>query len=45
MMKDSRDGGNQIEYEAEDPEIRRIFEAELSRAGAQNRMGEYFKRA
>jgi quercetin dioxygenase-like cupin family protein len=45
MMKDSRDGGNQIEYEAEDPEIRGIFEQELSRAGAQSRMGEYFKRA
>jgi hypothetical protein len=43
MMKDSREGGNQIEYEAEDPEIRRMFEEELSRAGAQSRMDEYFK--
>lgn len=30
---DTREGGRQIEYENEDPEIRRIFEAELAKEG------------
>ena len=32
------DGGNQLEYEAEDPEIHRLFEAELAANGATCRM-------
>jgi len=35
-----KDGGNQIEYPDEDPEIHRIFEEELSRSGATCRMKE-----
>ena len=45
MLKDRREGGNQIEYEDEDPEIRRIFEEELSRESVGSRMDEYFKKA
>ena len=32
------DGGNQLEYEAEDPEVHRLFEAELAANGATCRM-------
>ena len=31
-------GPNQIEYEDEDPEIRQIFEQELSKRGLESRM-------
>jgi oxalate decarboxylase/phosphoglucose isomerase-like protein (cupin superfamily) len=34
-----KEGGTQIEYEDEDPQIRRDFEAELARRGIQSRMG------
>jgi hypothetical protein len=34
----TREGGNQIEYEDEDPEIHQLFEAELKRSGAECRM-------
>jgi hypothetical protein len=33
-----QDGGMQVEYEQEDPEIHRIFEAELAKHGAECRM-------
>jgi gentisate 1,2-dioxygenase len=33
-----KDGGRQVEYEDEDPEIRRLFEAELRKTGAECRM-------
>jgi oxalate decarboxylase/phosphoglucose isomerase-like protein (cupin superfamily) len=33
-----KEGGNQIEYEDEDPEIRKIFEEELARSGVEIRM-------
>ena len=33
-----KDGGNQIEYADEDPEVHRIFEAELKQSGATCRM-------
>ncbi len=35
-------GGNQIEYEDEDPEIRRQFKEELAKDGAPWRMSEFF---
>ncbi len=34
-----KEGGTQIEYEDEDPQIKRNFEAELARRGIQSRMG------
>jgi hypothetical protein len=38
-------GSNQIEYEQEDPEIRRIFEAELSKNDLTSKMRpELYKR-
>src|SRR6266571_3377261 len=36
-----KDGGRQIEYEDEDPRIRRIFEEELRKRGTRSRMGEF----
>jgi hypothetical protein len=37
-----RAGGRQIEYEDEDPRIRRIFEEELAKNGVESRMDEVF---
>jgi hypothetical protein len=36
-------GGDQIEYEDEDPVIRRIFEEELAKRGVESRMGSVYK--
>ncbi len=36
-----KQGGGQIEFEDEDPEIHRQFEAALAKVGAQCRMGGY----
>ena len=36
--KSVKEGGDQIEYEDEDPRIREIFESELAREGLQSRM-------
>lgn len=38
LDQDRARGGNQIEYEDEDPAIRALFEAELGKAGARSRM-------
>ncbi len=35
---DMKEGGNQIEYEDEDPEIRQMFEAELAKTGSKSSM-------
>ena len=35
---DVRLGGDQIEYDDEDPKVRELYEAELSRAGIELRM-------
>ena len=35
-------GGDQMEYEDEDPEIRRIFKEELAKTGAEWRMSQFF---
>ena len=40
-----KDGGRQIEYEDEDPRIRRIYEEELRTRGIASRMGEIFQPA
>lgn len=37
-------GGNQIEYEDEDPEIRRMFEAELAKRGVESKMTLFFSK-
>jgi len=39
----TRIGGNQIEYEDEDPEVRRIFEHELAARNVDSRMAQFFK--
>lgn len=36
--QDIKEGGTQIEYRDEDPEIRRLFEAELARTGVTSKM-------
>ena len=33
-----KEGGNQIEYEDEDPEVREMFEQELSKQGVELKM-------
>jgi hypothetical protein len=43
MMTDSTDGGHQIEYKNEDPEVRRWFEDALATEGVQSQMDRYFK--
>ena len=40
-----KEGGRQIEYEDEDPRIRRMYEDELRRRGIPSRMGEIFQPA
>ena len=40
-----KEGGRQIEYEDEEPEIRQIFEEELRKAGVESRMDEVLKKA
>ncbi|MDP2645729.1 MAG: hypothetical protein Q8P24_12385 [Desulfobacterales bacterium] len=40
--KDIKQGGNQIEYEDEDPEIRRLFKEELAQTGAGWQMARFF---
>jgi len=40
-----KDGGRQIEYEDEDPRIRRIYEDELRTRGIASRMGDIFQPA
>ena len=40
-----KSGGDQIEYEDEDPRIRAMFEEELAKRGVENRMGSVFKAA
>ncbi|MFF3753250.1 ethanolamine ammonia lyase-activating protein [Streptomyces sp. NPDC002018] len=38
-------GGDQIEYQDEDPSVRATFEAELAEHGARSRMGEVYERS
>jgi hypothetical protein len=38
LSEDVKLGGDQIEYEDEEPEIRRLFEEELAKEGLQSKM-------
>jgi oxalate decarboxylase/phosphoglucose isomerase-like protein (cupin superfamily) len=38
-------GGHQIEYEDEDPMVRRLFEEECVKSGAQSQMDKYYKKS
>jgi hypothetical protein len=40
MDKSVKDGGNQIEYEDEDPRVLELYERECSRNGVTSRMGQ-----
>jgi mannose-6-phosphate isomerase-like protein (cupin superfamily) len=40
--KSIKEGGHQVEYQDEDPEIRRLFKEEIAKTGAPFRMSEYF---
>ena len=40
-----KNGGDQIEYEDEDPRIRIMFEEELAKRGVESQMGHVFKAA
>jgi hypothetical protein len=44
MDKSVKDGGNQIEYEDEDPRILELYEQECARNGVQSRMREIVAR-
>ncbi len=41
MDVSTEDGGNQVEYEDEDPRIHALYEAELAKRGIQSRMREF----
>ncbi len=43
LDKDVKEGGDQIEYEDEDPMISRMFESELEKRGAEYRMARFKK--
>ena len=45
MDLSAKEGGNQIEYEDEDPRILQLFEAELAKHGVQSRMREFIGRS
>ena len=40
MDRSVKDGGNQIEYEDEDPRILELYERECARNGVASRMGQ-----
>jgi hypothetical protein len=44
MDKSVKEGGNQIEYEDEDPRILDLYERECAKNGVQSRMGELMGR-
>ncbi|GAC1317844.1 MAG: hypothetical protein NVSMB2_12030 [Chloroflexota bacterium] len=44
MDKSVKEGGNQIEYEDEDPRVLELYEAELAKGGVQSRMRELIGR-
>lgn len=39
-----KEGGNQLDYLDEDPEIRRVFEAELAKRGVESKMAPFFEK-
>jgi hypothetical protein len=42
-FKDIKEGGDQIEYEDEDPIVRRIFEEALGKVGIESKMGRFYR--
>ncbi|HKA33515.1 MAG TPA: ethanolamine ammonia lyase-activating protein, partial [Candidatus Binatia bacterium] len=42
---DRRQGGDQIEYEDEDPMVRRLFEEALAKNGLQSQMADHYKKS
>jgi hypothetical protein len=44
MDKSVKDGGNQIEYEDEDPRVLELYELERSRNGVTSQMGQLVAR-
>ena len=43
LNKNVKEGGNQIEYEDEDPIIRKMFEEELAKRGVKSKMPQFNK--
>jgi hypothetical protein len=43
-FKDIKEGGDQIEYEDEEPIVRRMFEEVLAKVGIQSKMGQFHSR-
>lgn len=41
MDKSVNEGGNQVEYEDEDPRILELYKSELAKSGIESRMGEF----
>ncbi len=45
VFLDVKLGGNQIEYEDEDPSVRQMFEEACVKAGVKNLMEKYYKKS
>ena len=45
MFLDVKLGGNQIEYEDEDPSVRQMFEEACVKTGVKNLMEKYYKKS
>lgn len=45
MFLDVKLGGNQIEYEDEDPSVRQMFEEASVKTGVKNLMQKYYKKS
>ena len=45
MFLDVKLGGNQIEYEDEDPSVRLMFEEACVKTGVKNLMEKYYKKS
>jgi hypothetical protein len=41
MDKTTEEGGNQVEYDNEDPNIIKLYERELDKRGLKSKMGEF----
>ena len=45
MFLDGKLGGNQIEYEDEDPSVKQMFEEACVKTGVKNLMEKYYKQS